>query len=119
MGNISPHDIPIYSNNENKENMLWFDIGSVSLSNLMEECNKADIIFWNGTLGIVEDIFYKTGSEMLYNYLNQLKNKKVIIGGGDTAGFVNQHNNHDFYHISTGGGASIDYIASGNLFCEK
>lgn len=119
MGNYTPSDIPNYSNKETKENMLWFDIGSISLKNLMEECNKADIIFWNGTLGIVEDNFYKIGSEMLYNYLNQLENKKIIIGGGDTAGFVNQHENNNFYHISTGGGASIEYIALGKLYCEN
>ena len=41
-------------------------------------------------------------------------NKKVIIGGGDTACFVNNFN-HGFYYVSTGGGASIDYISNGNL----
>ena len=40
--------------------------------------------------------------------------KKVIIGGGDTAAFVNQFS-HKFYYISTGGGATIDYIANDKL----
>ena len=40
--------------------------------------------------------------------------KVVIIGGGDTSGFVNKYENN-FYHISTGGGASIDYIGNGTL----
>ena len=40
--------------------------------------------------------------------------KKVIVGGGDTVCFVNKHI-HDFYYVSTGGGASIDYISNGDL----
>ncbi|MBI95543.1 phosphoglycerate kinase [bacterium] len=119
IGNLTPLQDPIYSMSYLKNKMLWFDIGHFSLNNLIEECNKADIIFWNGTLGIVEDEFYKLGSVILYNYLNSLHNKKIIIGGGDTAGFVNQYKNNNFYHISTGGGASIEYIANSILFCEK
>ena len=85
----------------------------------MEECCKADIIFWNGTLGIVEDMFYKTGSNMLFYYLNSLIDKKVIIGGGDTACFVNNYKDNNFYHVSTGGGASIDYISKEYLECDE
>ena len=118
MGNITPMINQYIQILILKKDMLWFDIGNISLNTLIEECNKADIIFWNGTLGIVENEYYKLGSEIIY-YLKELQNKKIIIGGGDTAGFVNKHNNNkNFYHISTGGGASIDYIANGKLFCE-
>ncbi len=40
--------------------------------------------------------------------------KKVLVGGGDTASFV-QHFPHNFHFVSTGGGASIDYIANDTL----
>ena len=40
--------------------------------------------------------------------------KKVIIGGGDTACFCNRFP-HNFHFVSTGGGASIDYISNGSL----
>jgi len=40
--------------------------------------------------------------------------KKVIVGGGDTGGFVNKYDHH-FTHISTGGGASIEYISFDRL----
>ena len=46
--------------------------------------------------------------------LQRCPDKKVIIGGGDTGGFVNKYN-HNFTHISTGGGASLDYISNGHL----
>lgn len=90
-----------------------FDIGPKSINQLAKHINKSNIVFWNGGLGICEDSFYKNGSETLIHLLNTCK-AKVIIGGGDTAGFVNQYENR-FHHISTGGGASIDYISNSTL----
>ena len=90
-----------------------FDIGPKSINELAKYINKSNIVFWNGGLGICEDLFYRNGSETLIHLLNSC-NAKVIIGGGDTAGFVNQYDNN-FHHISTGGGASIDYISNGTL----
>ncbi len=91
----------------------FYDIGMksvVELSNLIE---KYDVIFWNGTLGVVENDWYSCGSKTLIDILNK-SNKKVIIGGGDTAGFVNKFNNN-FYYVSTGGGASLEYLSKNNL----
>ena len=96
----------------NKENKIQ-DIGPVSLNTLNNYVKESSIIFWNGTLGITEDNFLKNGSESLLNLLNT-SNSKVIIGGGDTVGFVNKYKNN-FYHISTGGGASLDFISNGTL----
>jgi len=46
----------------------------------------------------------------------QMSNKKIIIGGGDTAGYINKfHYQNNFYHVSTGGGASIEYLSDGKL----
>ena len=105
-----------------RENMNFFDIGLRSLITLSDLIDKNDIIFWNGTLGVVEDSKYKYGSEMLIqiliNAINKNKNKKVIIGGGDTGGFVNKYK-HNFTHISTGGGASIEYINNDDLIGLK
>ena len=75
--------------------------------------SEHDIIFWNGPLGIIEHKFYNYGSKTLFQILNE-SGKKVIIGGGDTAAFINKYK-HQFYYISTGGGASLDYISNGHL----
>ena len=101
-----------YHQNLSNENKIT-DVGPKSINNLNKYIKKSDIIFWNGTLGITEDEFLKNGSENLVNILNNSK-CKVIIGGGDTTGFVNKYDNN-FYHISTGGGASIDYISNNTL----
>jgi glyceraldehyde 3-phosphate dehydrogenase len=96
----------------------FFDIGIESLCALQKLISEHDIVFWNGTLGMVEDDRYKKGSELLVNTLiNAMKmqsNKKVIVGGGDTGGFVNKYDNN-FTHISTGGGSSIEYITFNTL----
>ena len=102
------------------DNHFVYDIGPISFNYLLDILNKVNIVFWNGTLGISENHFYKNGSEMLVKILNNFvckeNNKKldVIIGGGDTAGFINNYKNN-FSHISTGGGAAIEYIGNKTL----
>ncbi len=86
------------------------DIGPNSLYQLINTIQNHDLVFWNGTLGIVENKNTRHGSTLLTQFLIH-SNKEVIIGGGDTAGFVNSFQ-HNFKHVSTGGGASIDYISS-------
>lgn len=110
---------PTLKNNDEldmDENFL--DIGIQSLQTLQALIHEHDIIFWNGTLGVVEDAKFKKGSEFLVKALIQERiqhpKKKVIIGGGDTGGFAN-HYEHNFSHISTGGGASIEYITFDTL----
>lgn len=101
-----------------QENENFFDIGMRSFNALHQLIKQHDIIFWNGTLGVVENEKFKQGSELLVHTLKQelqrCPDKKVIIGGGDTGGFVNKYK-HNFTHISTGGGASIEYISSNTL----
>ena len=100
-----------YVDDLNKEKIC--DIGPKSLNTLFKYIENSDIVFWNGTMGITEDEFFKNGSENLVNMLNK-SGKKVIIGGGDTSCFVNKYKSN-FYHVSTGGGASIDYLSNGTL----
>ena len=46
--------------------------------------------------------------------MRSVPSKRVIVGGGDTGGFVNNYE-HNFTHISTGGGAAIEYITFDTL----
>lgn len=92
---------------------FFYDMGMESIHELEILIHQHDIIFWNGTLGVVENEEYEYSSRLLVQALIQ-SGKQVIVGGGDTAGYVNQHK-HNFYFISTGGGAVIDYISNGSL----
>jgi glyceraldehyde 3-phosphate dehydrogenase len=112
-------DVPKHISTEMAEkHENFFDIGFESFSRLHELICEHEIIFWNGTLGVVEDAKYKKGSDLLVKTLMQemrlSPTKKVIVGGGDTGGFVNKYD-HGFTHISTGGGAAIEYITFDTL----
>ena len=112
-------DVPKHISTEMAEkHETFFDIGFESFSRLHELICEHEIIFWNGTLGVVEDAKYKKGSDLLVKTLMQEMRlspaKCVIVGGGDTGGFVNKYD-HGFTHISTGGGAAIEYITFDTL----
>ena len=102
-----------YHSNNLPNDKHFFDIGMQSIIELNSIIQDYDIIFWNGTLGVVEHDLYQYGTITLIELLKK-SGKKIVIGGGDTACFVNTFE-HDFYYVSTGGGASIDYISNGSL----
>jgi glyceraldehyde 3-phosphate dehydrogenase len=103
----------------------FFDIGGESLKQLYSLIDQHDIIFWNGTMGIAENPRFSAGSTALIKYLLQAIRdhppKQLIIGGGDTAAFINKYlaesggSIPQNLHICTGGGASIEYIIDGGL----
>ena len=88
----------------------FYDIGMQSIVELDSLIKQYDLIFWNGTLGVVENKLYSYGSTTLVKLLMS-SGKKVIVGGGDTSAFVEQFP-HNFYYVSTGGGASLEYLSN-------
>ena len=92
-----------------------YDIGKNSLKEIMNLVKNHDIIFWNGTLGIIEHPLYKEGTVTLMNYLCSQTDKIVIIGGGETASMVPSVAPSHFY-VSTGGGALLEYIENKILY---
>ena len=91
-----------------------FDIGPESIKILKKEIDNADIIFWNGPLGIIEDPLYIKGTLCILNYLINT-DKKIIIGGGETGTVANNMGvqSNDNLFISTGGGALMQYLQKG------
>jgi len=102
-----------YTTNYLPHDKFFYDVGNDSIRDLAKLVEECDVIFWNGTLGVVENELYCKGSVALVEMLMD-SGKQVIIGGGDTAGFVNKYP-HKFDFVSTGGGACIDYISNGSL----
>jgi glyceraldehyde 3-phosphate dehydrogenase len=112
-GNLTLNDTPKYiCDKKNIEN--FYDIGIHSLSVLFKQIEHADVIFWNGSLGVIEHEIYKNGSTQLVQYLESLKNKKIIIGGGETASLFTNHHSH--IYVSTGGGALLEYLHDKVIF---
>jgi len=92
-----------------------YDIGKNSLKEIIELVKAHDIVFWNGTLGIIEHPNYKEGTVTLMEELCVQTNKMVIIGGGETASMVPKVVPSHFY-VSTGGGALLEYIENKILY---
>ena len=64
----------------------------------------------NGPMGLFENPNYSNGTKSIYDYLTQ-KNIKTLVGGGDSAASVKLLSNPEkFYHISTGVGATLEYL---------
>lgn len=94
---------------------IGYDIGYKSIKLFEKELDSARRVIINGPMGLFEDIKYQNGTKSIFKYLD--KNKiKTLIGGGDSAAAVNKLGFDDaFYHVSTGGGATIKYIEKGSL----
>ena len=86
-----------------------FDIGPKTIDLIKKELLNSSIVLWNGPLGKFEEEIYEKGTKSILNFLNE-KNIKTIIAGGDTGNAAHKYN-LDFYYISTGGGASLEYLS--------
>ena len=123
---ILPKDVissPSYSNNmyEHKtidqigEDDIIGDIGSAALANYKNFIDKASTIFINGTVGMYEKKEFSNGTQEILNMVSNANGKK-IVGGGDALSALAKFNYEDkMDFISTGGGATLEYIANGTL----
>ncbi len=86
-----------------------------NIINNIELFHDSKTIFLNGTCGKYEDIVSSIGTKTIFQILSNV-NSKVIAGGGDTYSAIRKFNYLDkFYYVSTGGGATLEYIASGKI----
>lgn len=94
---------------------IGLDIGNKTLSLFEKYLKDAKTVFWNGPLGVYEFSLYAKNTNKLLNYLEKSK-AKVVLGGGDivaAAGKLSLTNK--FYHVSTGGGATLEYLSGNTL----
>ncbi len=96
--------------NEISFDEMGLDIGSKTVSLFENYLKDASIIFWNGPMGVYEFENYKKGTNQLLTYLVEEK-KKTILGGGDIVAAATALKVVDkLYHVSTGGGATLEYL---------
>jgi len=86
------------------------DIGPKTVDEFKKELRNAKMIIWNGPLGVFEITKFSRGTEDVARFITGLK-AISIIGGGDTAAAIARFGlEHAMTHISTGGGASLEYM---------
>ncbi len=91
-----------------------YDVGTETLKTLLEKISSAKAVLWNGPLGKYTT-GYDKASKKLLKVLADSK-KEVILGGGDTVALVSKMKLEDkFTFVSTGGGATLDFLAKGTL----
>lgn len=90
---------------------LGVDIGPKTIELFKQVLNAAKTVVWNGPMGIFEMKAFSKGSLEVAKKLAELKEATTVIGGGDTAACVIGFGLDDkMTHISTGGGASLEYL---------
>ena len=92
-----------------------FDIGDETIKMYVEELAKAKTVVWNGPVGLFEFDQFAIGTNSLAKALGD-SNAVTIIGGGDSAAAIEKLGISDkFSHISTGGGASLEFLEGKKL----
>jgi 3-phosphoglycerate kinase len=132
---LLPTDVVVSRSLEKPDHMRQIPISGVSADEYIVDATpsygellKAEIydfldfdgkstIIWNGPLGVTEVPEFRAGSRAMAEAI-MATNATTIIGGGDTASFVDDEKLHDkFTWVSTGGGASLELMGGGGLPC--
>ncbi len=98
---------------------IGVDIGPKSSELFAEKLSDTRTVFWNGPMGAFEMAPYAAGTKALAEALVEVTSKGAltVVGGGDSAAAVRQlgFSDDQFGHISTGGGASLEYLEGKEL----
>jgi len=96
---------------------IGVDLGDKSIAIFEKEIKKAKTVFWNGPVGVFEIEKYSKGTNRIAKILADMQGKAVtIIGGGDSiAAIENAGLAEKMTHISTGGGASLEFLGGKKL----
>ncbi|MDE3047564.1 MAG: phosphoglycerate kinase, partial [Verrucomicrobiota bacterium] len=91
------------------------DIGPQTVQAWSKELQQASTVFWNGPLGVFEMPRFASGTQQIAECLAQGR-AKTIVGGGDSVAAIEQMGlQTKFTHLSTGGGASLEFLEFGHL----
>jgi len=97
------------------DNVEGKDIGLQTINLFKEKIKKAKTVFWAGPLGKIEEPKFQKGSKEIAQAIIE-SGAFSVVGGGETVEFINKIGlTEKFNHLSTGGGAMLDFLADGKL----
>ncbi len=103
-------EIKVVDSSQVPDNMMTLDIGPKSIEALRPVIAGAQMIVWNGPMGVFEMESFAKGTESVAKMVAESA-ATTIIGGGDSVAAVNLYKLGDkMSHVSTGGGASLEYL---------
>ncbi len=125
---VLPEDVAVgdKKNNENgggirkvenvKSDDVILDVGPETMAQYGRIIMGARTIIWNGPVGYIENEQFKRGTDFLYYSIARNNDAISVVGGGDTIAAISKKEYLDnITHISTGGGAMLEYIENGTL----
>jgi phosphoglycerate kinase len=107
---VSTGDIP--------EDWIGVDIGDKTIEVFEAELRGAETIFWNGPMGVFEIPEFANGTRKIARAIAErtAESASSVVGGGDSVAALNQiHLTESITHISTGGGASLEFLEGKTL----
>ena len=100
---------------EIKSNDIGIDIGPETVKKFTQILISSQNIFWNGPMGVFEKEEFSFGTREITQTISK-SSAYTCIGGGDSVSAINKFSDKKhFNHISTGGGASLEYLEGKNL----
>lgn len=123
---LLPHDVVVGSKEGNDSRIkkiseltahdMILDIGPESQAEYAKAILSSKTLIWNGPVGYMENPEYSRGTDFLYYTISQNPQLISIVGGGDTLAAIDKKEYlNTLTHISTGGGAMLEYIEKGTL----
>ena len=109
-------DIHTVKSGEIPDGYMGLDIGDGTIEAFKKALEGAKTVFWNGPMGVFEKPEFAKGTIEICKALAELDDATTIIGGGDSASAAkNLGYAEKFSHISTGGGASLEFMEGKSL----